>query len=44
VMLQSMLDTAGFFLAAAVLLGLLALVILRVEKRMRLPSVEGAAA
>jgi uncharacterized membrane protein len=44
VMLQSMLDTAGFFLAAAVLLGLLALVILRVEKRMRAPSVEGAAA
>ncbi|RWM14224.1 MAG: DUF2157 domain-containing protein [Mesorhizobium sp.] len=44
VMLQSMLDTAGFFLAAAVLLGLLALVILRVEKRMRAPSVEGATA
>ncbi|TIP85322.1 MAG: DUF2157 domain-containing protein [Mesorhizobium sp.] len=44
VMLQSMLDTAGFFLAAAVLLGLLALVILRVEKRMRAPDVEGAAA
>ncbi|RWO38499.1 MAG: DUF2157 domain-containing protein [Mesorhizobium sp.] len=44
VMLQSMLDTAGFFLAAAVLLGILAFVILRVEKRMRAPSVEGAAA
>jgi uncharacterized membrane protein len=44
VMLQSMLDTAGFFLAAAVLLGILALVIIRIEKRMRSPSVEGAAA
>lgn len=44
VMLQSMLDTAGFFLAAAVLLGLLALVIHRVEKRMRAPDGEGAAA
>ncbi|TIL65515.1 DUF2157 domain-containing protein [Mesorhizobium sp.] len=44
VMLQSMLDTAGFFLAAAVLLGLLALVILRVEKRMRAPDADGAAA
>lgn len=44
VMLRSMLDTAGFFLAAAVLLGILALVILRVEKRMNAPSVEGAAA
>jgi uncharacterized membrane protein len=44
VMLQSMLNTAGFFLAAAVLLGILALVIIRVEKRMRAPSVEGAAA
>ena len=44
VMLQSMLDTAGFFLAAAVLLGILALVIIRVEKRMKAPSAEGAAA
>ncbi|RWE56527.1 DUF2157 domain-containing protein [Mesorhizobium sp.] len=44
VMLQSMLDTAGFFLAAAVLLGILAFVILRIEKRMRSPSGEGAAA
>ncbi|TIT04376.1 DUF2157 domain-containing protein [Mesorhizobium sp.] len=44
VMLQSMLDTAGFFLAAAVLLGILAFVIIRIEKRMRSPSVEGAAA
>jgi uncharacterized membrane protein len=44
VMLQSMLDTAGFFLAAAVLLGVLALVIIRIEKRMKAPSTEGAAA
>jgi uncharacterized membrane protein len=44
VMLQSMLDTAGFFLAAAVLLGILAFVILRIEKRMRAPRAEGAAA
>jgi uncharacterized membrane protein len=42
VTLQSMLDTAGFFLAAAVLFGILALVIIRVEKRMKAP--EGAAA
>ena len=40
-----MLDTAGFFLAAAVLLGLLAFVIIRVEKRMNVPEApEGAAA
>jgi len=44
VTLQSMLDTAGFFLAAAVLLGILALVIIRVEKRMKGPAVQGAAA
>lgn len=44
VTLQSMLDTAGFFLAAAVLLGLLAIVIIRVEKRMKGPATEGAAA
>ena len=43
VTLQSMLDTAGFFLAAAVLLGVLALVIIRIEKRMRAPA-GGAAA
>lgn len=43
VTLQSMLDTAGFFLAAAVLLGILALVIIRIEKRMRAPA-PGAAA
>lgn len=44
VMLQSMLDTAGFFLAAAVLLGILALVIIRIEKRMKAPAGGGAAA
>ena len=44
VTLQSMLDTAGFFLAAAVLLGILALIIIRVEKRMKGPTVQGAAA
>lgn len=44
VTLQSMLDTAGFFLAAAVLLGILALVIIRVEKRMKGPATEGATA
>jgi len=43
VTLQSMLDTAGFFLAAAVLLGILSLVIIRIEKRMRAPA-GGAAA
>lgn len=42
VTLQTMLGTAGFFLAAAVLFGTLALVIIRVEKRMKAP--EGAAA
>jgi uncharacterized membrane protein len=44
VTLQSMLDTAGFFLAAAVLLGILALVIIRIEKRMKNPRTEGIAA
>ncbi|AZO12503.1 MULTISPECIES: DUF2157 domain-containing protein [unclassified Mesorhizobium] len=44
VMLQSMLGTAGFFLAAAVLLGVLALAIIRIEKRMRAPAGGGAAA
>jgi uncharacterized membrane protein len=44
VTLQSMLDTAGFFLAAAVLLGILALVIIRVEKRMKAPAGKGAVA
>ncbi|MBZ9858457.1 DUF2157 domain-containing protein [Mesorhizobium sp. CA12] len=44
VTLLSMLDTAGFFLAAAVLLGVLALIIIRIEKRMRAPAETGAAA
>jgi uncharacterized membrane protein len=39
-----MLDTAGFFLAAAVLLGILALIIIRIEKRMKAPRADGAAA
>jgi len=39
-----MLDTAGFFLAAAVLLGILALIIIRIEKRMKAPAETGAAA
>jgi uncharacterized membrane protein len=42
--LQSMLGTAGFFLAAAVLLGILALVIIRIERRMNGPAVQGVAA
>ncbi|RWD88661.1 DUF2157 domain-containing protein [Mesorhizobium sp.] len=44
VMLRSMLDTAGFFLSAAVLLGILAVVIIRVEKRMKTPAGGGATA
>jgi uncharacterized membrane protein len=44
VTLQSMLDTAGFFLAAAVLLGILALIIIRVEKRMKATDQKGVAA
>ncbi|TJV01664.1 MAG: DUF2157 domain-containing protein [Mesorhizobium sp.] len=44
VTLQSMLDTAGFFLAAAVLLGILAVAIIRVEKRMKGPVTTGATA
>ncbi|MER8773638.1 MULTISPECIES: DUF2157 domain-containing protein [unclassified Mesorhizobium] len=44
VMLQSMLDTAGFFLAAAVLLAVLAFIIIRIEKRMNAPDMTGAAA
>lgn len=44
VTLESMLDTAGFFLAAAVLLGVLALVIIRVEKRLKGGKLEGASA
>lgn len=45
VMVQDMLGTAGFFLAAGVILGLLAFAIIRIEKRMREPPLpEGAAA
>lgn len=42
VTMQTMLGTAGFFLAAAVILGLLAFVIIRIEKRMK-SSIGGAA-
>lgn len=41
VTMQTMLGTAGFFLAAAVILGILAFAIIRVEKRLR-PASEGA--
>lgn len=45
VMIQDMLGTAGFFLAAGVVLGLLAFAIIRIEKRMKAPRLpEGAAA
>ena len=45
VMIQDMLGTAGFFLAAGVILGLLALAIIRIERRMKEPRLsEGAAA
>jgi uncharacterized membrane protein len=45
VMIEGMLGTAGFFLSAGVILGLLAVAIIRVEKRMKMPrTVEGAAA
>jgi uncharacterized membrane protein len=45
VMIQDMLGTAGFFLAAGVILGLLAFAIIRIEKRMKEPRLpEGAAA
>ncbi len=37
VMIQGMLGTAGFFLAAATILGLLAIAIIRIEKRMSRP-------
>nr|MDQ2704899.1 DUF2157 domain-containing protein [Pseudomonadota bacterium] len=44
-MIRDMFGTAGFFLAAGVILGLLALAIIRVEKRMKEPRLpEGAAA
>jgi uncharacterized membrane protein len=42
VTMQTMLGTAGFFLAAAVILGLLAFVIIRIEKRMK-PAMIGVA-
>ena len=45
VMIQDMLGTAGFFLAAGVILGLLAFAIIRIEKRLKEPRLpEGAAA
>jgi len=44
VTMQTMLGTAGFFLAAAVILGLLAFVIIRIEKRLKPAMAEGAAA
>lgn len=44
VTMQSMLGTAGFFLVAAVILGVLAIVIIRVEKRMKPAAMEGAVA
>jgi uncharacterized membrane protein len=45
VMIQDMLGTAGFFLAAGVILGLLAFAIIRIEKRMKEPRLaQGAAA
>lgn len=44
VTMQSMLGTAGFFLAAAAILAVLAFIIVRVEKRMNAtPAVQGAA-
>lgn len=45
VMIEGMLGTAGFFLAAGIILGLLALAIIRIEKRMQEPrTLEGASA
>ncbi|OQM76792.1 DUF2157 domain-containing protein [Manganibacter manganicus] len=43
VTMQSMLGTAGFFLAAAIILAVLALAIARIEKRMKAPAIQGAA-
>jgi uncharacterized membrane protein len=43
VTMETMLGTAGFFLAAAVTLAILAFIIVRVEKHMKRPSAEGAA-
>lgn len=42
VTMQTMLGTAGFFLAAAVILGLLAFAIIRIEKRMNPAEIGGA--
>ena len=45
VMIQDMLGTAGFFLAAGGILGLLAFAIIRIERRMNEPRLpQGAAA
>jgi len=45
VMVQGMLGTAGFFLAAGLILAILAFVIIRIEKRMTAsPRIEGSAA
>jgi uncharacterized membrane protein len=44
VTMRTMLGTAGFFLAAAVILGVLAFVILRVENSMKFRPVDGGAA
>jgi uncharacterized membrane protein len=43
VMIEGMLGTAGFFLAAGVILGLLALGIIRIEKRMARPAIQKGA-
>ncbi|MFC3207841.1 DUF2157 domain-containing protein [Aquamicrobium soli] len=43
VTMETMLGTAGFFLAAAVTLAILAFIIVRVEKHMKRSSAEGAA-
>ena len=44
-MIEDMLGTAGFFLVAGLVVGLLAVAIIRIEKRMRTPDgAEGAAA
>ena len=44
VTMETMLGTAGFFLAAGVILAVLALFIIRIEKRMKTPAMNGAAA
>jgi len=42
VTMQTMLGTAGFFLAAAVIVGLLAFAIVRIERRWAAPAMQGA--